>query len=211
MTNLTLWGIGTPRTMRAHWMLMEFGVGYDYRPITSRSGETLTPEYLAINPKHKIPALQHGELTITESFAIVSYIADAFDPPDGFFVPQDPARRAALNEWCSFILMELDALSTYVIRKHADLSDIYGDAPAAVESAKDYYSELSGAVFDRLDPNQEFLMEEGMSVADILMTTCLVSAIRRGIAVPDYLLAYRDRMTERPAWKAAWPRNHPET
>jgi glutathione S-transferase len=50
-----------------------------------------------------------------------------------------------------------------------------------------------------------------MSVADILMTTCLVSAIRRGIAVPDYLLAYRDRMTERPAWKAAWPRNHPET
>ncbi len=209
MTDLILWGIGTPRTMRAHWVLMEFGIDYGFHPITSRSGETMTPEFLALNPKHKIPVLQHGSQTITESFAIVSYVADAFAPPDGFFVPVDPARRAVLNEWCSFILMELDALSTYVIRKHGDLADIYGDAPQAVASAKDYFSELSGAVFDRLDPAQEFLMKEGMSVADILMTTCLVSAIRRGIAVPDYLLAYRDRMTDRPAWKAAWARNYP--
>ena len=67
--DLTLWGVGTPRTMRACWTLVEFGLDYDRRPITSRSGETRTPEYLALNPKHKIPTLQHGALTSARRLA----------------------------------------------------------------------------------------------------------------------------------------------
>lgn len=138
MTNngLTVWGIGTPRTLRAHWILAEFGLKYDCRPITSRSGETTTPEFLALNPKHKIPVLQHGDRVLTESAAIVTYISEAFEPPAGFFVPTDATRRATLNEWCFFIMTELDALSMYVIRKHQDLHALYGTAPAAVEAAK---------------------------------------------------------------------------
>lgn len=210
MTNdLTVWGIGTPRTLRAHWILAEFGLAYECRPITSRSGETTTPEFLALNPKHKIPVLQHNDRVLTESAAIVTYISEAFDAPAGFFVPTDAKSRATLNEWCFFIMTELDALSMYIIRKHQDLRDIYGAAPAAVKAAKDNFAELTGAVFDSSGYDREFLMPNGMSVADILLTTCIQSAQRREITLPNYLIDYNDRMSQRPGFQRALAINNP--
>lgn len=209
-TNLTVWGIGTPRTLRVHWILAEFELTYDSRPITSRSGETTTPDFLALNPKHKIPVLQHGDRVLTESAAIVTYISEAFDPPAGFFVPADAASRATLNEWCFFIMTELDALSLYVIRKHQDLHALYGEAPGAIEAARDNFADLTGALFDGTENDREFLMPGGMSVADILLTTCIQSAQRRGIAMPDYLIAYNDRMSQRPAFRHALAINNPQ-
>ena len=209
-TTLTVWGIGTPRTLRAHWILAEFGLTYDRRPITSRSGETKTPEFLALNPKHKIPVLQHGDRVLTESAAIVTYVSEAFAAPDRFYVPTDAAARATLNEWCFFIMTELDALSLYVIRKHADLHDIYGEAPGAIAAAKDNFVDLTSALFDGGRGDQEFLMPDGMSVADILLTTCIQSARRRQIAVPDYLIDYNERMIQRPAFQEALAINTPE-
>lgn len=209
-TNLTVWGIGTPRTLRAHWILAEFGLAYHSRPITSRSGETTTPAFLAINPKHKIPVLQHGDQVLTESAAIVTYISEAFDPPAGFFVPREVTNRAKLNEWCFFIMTELDALSMYVIRKHHDLHDIYGTAPAAVEAAKDNFVDLTKALFEDVGNDREFLISNGMSVADILLTTCIQSAQRRGITLPDYFIDYNDRMSRRPAFRQALAINNPD-
>jgi glutathione S-transferase-like protein len=66
---LTLWGIGTSRTIRAHWALHELDLPYVRRPILARSGETKTPEFTALNPRQKIPLLQDAGLTIGESAA----------------------------------------------------------------------------------------------------------------------------------------------
>jgi glutathione S-transferase len=208
--DLTLWGVGTPRTMRAHWMLLEFGLDYRMRPIGARTGETRSEAFLALNPKHKIPVLEHGPLVLSESAAIVTYISERFAPPAGFFIPRDVARRAALNEWCFFIMTELDAHTLYLIRRHADLSDIYGTAPEAVESAKAYFGDQITALVAKFPGDRDFLMPEGASVADILLTTCLESALRRRIPLPAPLLEYRERMTARPAWRRAFERNYPE-
>lgn len=54
---LMLWGAGTPRTLRAHWMLHELGLPYEIQPIGSRTGETQAPEFAKLNPREKIPAL----------------------------------------------------------------------------------------------------------------------------------------------------------
>ncbi len=206
---LTVWGIGTPRTMRVHWMLAEQGLTYECRPITSRSGETTTADFLALNPKHKIPVLQHGDLVLSESAAIVTYLAEAFPLPPGFFVAADAPRRAKLSEWCYFVMTELDALSNYVIRKHLDLADIYGDAPKAVDAARAHCSDQTEAMFGAFDAAQAFLMPEGMSVADILLATCVESAMRRDIALPDWLIGHQQRMAARPAYKVAFAKNFP--
>ena len=94
MSDLTVWGIGTSRTMRVHWMLMELGLDYHFHPIQSRTGETRTEEFLRRNPKHKIPVLQHGAHVLTESAAIVTYLSEVFAPPDGLYVPGDPLGAA---------------------------------------------------------------------------------------------------------------------
>jgi len=67
-----VWGAGTPRTLRAHWIMHELGLDYERRPIGSRNGGNLTPEYTRLNPSQKIPTLQDDDLVVSESAAIVN-------------------------------------------------------------------------------------------------------------------------------------------
>ena len=147
---LTLWGMGTVRQLRPHWMLAELGLDYEYFPVHPRSGETMKPEFLKINPRHKVPVLRHGEMIIAESAAIIQYLSEAFNPPEDLHVPRDPVTRAKLNEWCYFVVSELDATSLYIIRRHLGLKHVYGEAPRAVEEARKYFSEQLGAVDARI-------------------------------------------------------------
>src|SRR6202023_4047589 len=89
--------------------------------------------------RHKIPVLQRGSLVLTESAAIIQYLSETFADLGRMYVASDIESRAALNEWCYFIVSELDAGSLYVVRRHEGLKQIYGVATAAVESAKSYF------------------------------------------------------------------------
>lgn len=207
--SLRLWGIGTNRTMRAHWMLAELDLAYETRPIGPRTGETRSPEFLRLNPKHKIPLLEHGSFVVSESAAIIAYLSETVAPREGFFLPGDTKRRAVLNEWCSFITMELDAGSLYVIRRHAQLANVYGEAPRAVESAKQYFSHQIECMMQRFAGDSATLMREGLSIADILLETCLDFALTLEIELPPPLVTYRERLTERPAYQRAFQVNYP--
>ena len=198
--NLTLWGMGTVRQLRPHWMLAELGLDYEYFPVHPRSGETMKPEFLRINPRHKVPVLRHGEMIIAESAAIIQYLSEAFPAPAGLYLPGEAKARAKLNEWCYFIVSELDATSLYIIRRHLGLKHIYGEAPRAVEEARKYFSEQLGAIDGRFGVT---LLPEGFSVADILMTTCLDWAVDEKIALPAKACAYHAGMTARAAYQAA--------
>jgi glutathione S-transferase len=198
--DLTLWGMGTVRQLRPHWMLAELGLEYEYFPVHPRSGETRSAEFLRINPRHKVPVLRHRDMVITESAAIIEYLSEAFAPPPGMHVPRDPAGRAKLNEWCYFIMSELDATSLYIVRRHLGLKHIYGEAPVAVEEAKKYFCEQLGAVDDRIGAT---LLPEGFSVADILLMTCLDWAVSERIELPARAAAYREALARRPAYKSA--------
>src|SRR5262249_18323950 len=57
---LVLWGVGTSRTLRAHWALHELGLDYECRPILPRTGETQTQQYTELNPRQKIRCCRTG-------------------------------------------------------------------------------------------------------------------------------------------------------
>ena len=88
-SDVILWGVGTSRTMRAHWMLLELGVDYRFHAIGPRTGETHSGEFLRLNPRHKIPVLQHGSLVLTESAAIIEYLSATFPSPQ-IYRPLNP-------------------------------------------------------------------------------------------------------------------------
>jgi len=209
--DLTVWGVGTMRTMRVHWLLHELGVtGYRTRPIGSRTGETQTAEFGKLSPKRKIPVLEHGPFVLTESAAILNYLIEIFEVPAGFYRPADAAARARLNEWCFFIMTELDAHSLYVVRRHGDLADIYGAAPVAVDAAKEYFSLLLNAATGRMSEEDDYLMGNDMSVADILLTSCLDWA--RAIKVPlsARMQRYREVVRQRPVYRQVYALNYPD-
>jgi glutathione S-transferase len=208
--DLTVWGVGTSRTMRAHWMLLELGLEYECHPIQSRTGETLTDEFKRLNPRHKIPVLRHGSLVVTESAAIIQYLSETFPHATEVYVPGDAVSRARLNEWCYFIMSELDAGSLYVVRRHDGLKQIYGEAPAAVESAKSYFLHNIDAMAARIGGDNTYLFGEQLSVADILLMTCLDWAASCGIPLPETVSHYQQRVALRPAYQAALKKNFAE-
>lgn len=205
--DLTLWGTGTGRTMRAHWMLLELGLEYEFHPIQARTGETQTEEFRRLNPRHKIPVLRHGQFLLTESAAIIQYLSETFGISKELHMPTDATSRATLNEWCYFIISELDAGSLYVMRRHDNLKHIYGEAPAAIEAAEKYFLHNLEAMAARVESGGPYLLGDRFSAADILLMTCLDWAVSSEIALPDPFSHYRQRVAQRPAYRAALRRN----
>lgn len=202
-----LWGVGTSRTLRAHWMLAELDLPYERRPITSRSGETLTPEYTRINPSQKIPTLQEGDFFLSESAAIVNYLATTYGAARKLCPPTAPRARARYDQWCFFAMMELDANTLYVIRKHEDLHPLYGEAPRALQAARESFARQAQAAAQRLAASGPYVLGENFSGADILFATCLNGAIRRKIELPEALHDYLKRITVRAAYQKALQAN----
>ena len=87
------------RGVMTHWMLEETGCSYrvevmDYGP------KMKSPEYLALNPMGKVPAIKHGNTVVTETGAILCYLADAF-PEAGLAPP--PGQRGSYYRWLFFV------------------------------------------------------------------------------------------------------------
>lgn len=98
MDKLVLYTNPQSRGRIAHWMLEELGLPYDtvwldYGPPMK------SPDYLAVNPMGKVPALKHGAAIVTETPAICAYLADRF-PAQNLIPPVNDPRRAARCSPC---------------------------------------------------------------------------------------------------------------
>ncbi len=206
---LILWGAGTGRALRAHWALAELGLDYESRPIQPRTGETKTPEYTALTARQKIPLLQDGDFTITESAAIINYLSDTYGAETNTLVPSDTRERARCLECSFFIISELDAASLYVIRRHRYLPEIYGEAPQVCEQAAAYFGQQMRTVERQLAEDRPCLLGDRLTMADMLLSTCLTWAVSYGVPVDPRALAYNVRITDRAAYRQASIHNTP--
>jgi len=209
MTKRILWGVGSSRALRAHWALVFLGLEYESRAILTRTPAMETPEYRAVNPRGKIPTLIDGDLTVTESPAIVAYLAERYSTPERRLIPEGIEQRAFYFEWMSFISMELDATSLYVLRRHEGLPEIYGPAPEACVAARAYFERMIKAAALRLDDGRRFLLGEAFFGVDILMTSCLDLAVNYGFELPEAFAAYRARIDDEPSTILAHRANAP--
>jgi glutathione S-transferase len=101
MPELTLYHASPSRSSIVLWMLEELGEPYDIKLIKLSAGENLKPDYLAINPMGKVPALRHRDAIITEVAAICAYLADEF-PAKKLNVPAGTPTRGVYLKWLFF-------------------------------------------------------------------------------------------------------------
>ena len=101
-------------------------------------------------------------------------------------------------------------LLLYLIRRHEGLPHIYGAAPEAVASAREYFLKQVHAVADEVDAAGTYLMGDKVSLADIIFMTCLDWAIMYEIPLPPELVAYHKRVSARPNYQQAMRVNYPE-
>ena len=152
---LTFYTNPMSRGQIARWMLEE--VGAPYEQVLLDYGTTMkAPEYLAVNPMGKVPAIKHGDTIVTEAAAICLYLADAF--PNANLAP-DLAHRADYYRWVLFCAGPIEAAITnramgWQVPPDRKMMAGYGDyedAVAALENAVAGKSFVAGDGFNAAD------------------------------------------------------------
>ena len=91
---------GAPNPMKVALMLEETGLPYEAMPVDTRKGEQHKPDYLAINPNAKVPAIVDGDATVFDSNAILLYLAEKTGK---FLPPKGDKARGELLSWLMFV------------------------------------------------------------------------------------------------------------
>ncbi|MEM7542456.1 MAG: glutathione S-transferase family protein [Pseudomonadota bacterium] len=201
---ITVWGTGTPRTLRVYWALEELSITYQSIVIRTRTEDMDRADFLAVSPGKKIPAIEHQQMKLSESGAIVSFLYAKFAGASG-----DTHFEAEVARWTHFTLMELDATALYVMRRHRDLPNIYGAAPAAVTCGAEYFDRQALVVSQALADGRQFVAGDVFSPADIHLNTCCAWALAYELTLPEILAEYHQRISARSAFKAALEANKP--
>jgi glutathione S-transferase len=90
------------RAAMTHWLLEEIGCDYTVKPVAYEDGSMRTPEFLAVNPMGKIPAIKDGETIVTETTAIAIYLADKYKTPNDLAPAIDDKRRGEYLRWIAY-------------------------------------------------------------------------------------------------------------
>ncbi|HWH22244.1 MAG TPA: glutathione S-transferase family protein, partial [Allosphingosinicella sp.] len=110
MSNITFYTNPMSRGRIARWMLEEVGEPYETVLLDYGTGMK-SPDYLAINPMGKVPAIRHGDTVVTEAAAICAYLADIF-PDKGLAPPPGNERRGPYYRWMFFAAGPVEAAVT---------------------------------------------------------------------------------------------------
>lgn len=202
MSEIILYTNKMSRGRSVHWMLEELGEPYQIEWI-DYGLPMKSAEYLKINPMGKVPALKHGDGVITETSAILTYLADTFSEK-GFIPPQGTAKRAAFFRWMFFIAGPLEAATTAKF-----LGWQTPDTTPLGTPAKGFLGfgslELTLATLEEHLQQNTYICGEQFTAADIYLTAHLGFSMLVAKTVPSSptLLAYYKRASQRPAKQRA--------
>lgn len=196
MSVLRLYGCPNTRSLRAAWALEESGAEYEYVPVDLFKGAGRTPQFRTLNPAGKIPVLVDGDLTLTESAAIVAYVGEKF--PVSKLIPVDPAARAECLRWMFFATTELEQ-PLWTIAKHR-FALPKDKRVAGIEDTARWEFENAANLLDTGLGQRDFICGNGLTAADILLGHTLAWARSARIEFrSEALNTYLERMLLRPA------------
>ncbi len=204
---IDLYYTGTPNGRKITIMLEELGVPYTVHPVNISKGDQFTPEFLAIAPNNKIPAIVDPEgpegkpISIFESGAILKYLAEKF----GRFYGKSWAERVKIDEWLFWqvggfgpMLGQNNHFSRYAPEK----------IPYAIKRYQDeshrLYRVLDTQLQKQVALGKQFVAGE-YSIADIAIFDWSRGSDNHGIDLAEFptFAAWRQRVTDRPAVQRA--------
>ncbi len=192
---MKLYGLGPMRSLRALWALQELDADFEFVPVDVLAGETHHPDFLRLNPAGKIPVLVDGELVLTESAAIVLYLAEKYGGKG--LMPTDLAERAQAYRWTFFAVTELEQ-PLWRMTRHSMLYPEEQRLPGDIALAREDFLHMA-AVMDQHLAGRAFVVGDRMSVADCVLAHTLDWANEcRLLDGSPNLKTYLDRMYARP-------------
>lgn len=186
-----IYGKITSRAVRVLWMLEETGLPYELIEAASHS-DTVR----AVNPSGKIPVLVDGDAVITDSTAIMTYLADKHGQ---LTFPAGTIDRAHQDALTHAALDELDAVLWMSMRHKVYFPDDHGTAEVLPNLKREYGRSIKRLAARFQGP---FLQGETMTIADIITAHCLNWGARAGFPVEDEgLQQFSSDIADRDAFK----------
>ncbi|MEH1874085.1 glutathione S-transferase family protein [Nostoc sp.] len=177
---LKLYGGARSRASIVHWYLEELRVPYEFVKLDMQAGEHLKPEYLAINPFGKVPAIVDGDFKIWESGAILLYLADKYAK-----TPLSPEELAVFCQWVLFANASLGP-------------GIFGE-----ENREREMSRLLTPL-NEIFSKQPFLLGNEFTVADVAVGSILnyiPILLKLDLSSYPEVLNYMKQLSDRPAFQ----------
>ena len=197
---IEVWTRPTQNGHKVHISLEELGLPYKVIPINIGKGDQLKPEFLAITPNHRIPAIVDPDgpggkpLKLFESAAIMIYLSEK---ASGKLIPKDPVGRYKCLEWMMFqmggvgpMFGQYNHFANYAVNK----------IPYAIERYTNEVARLHRVLDKRLS-EVEWLAGDEYSMADIINFPWIRNPDRRGIDLAAYpnVQRWHDAIAARPA------------
>ena len=161
MAKPTIYGISGSRAMRSLWAIEEVGIDYQHVP-THFFEDSKTPEYLAINPNGRVPALVDGDLVLFESMAINLYLARTYG---GGLYPDNAPDEARACQWSVWGISEIEPLQMQIVVQKFFTPEEKRDPAVIARAAKGL--ERPFQVLDDALADKPYLIGDAFSVADL--------------------------------------------
>lgn len=192
---MKLYEFAPTRSIRARWALQELEVDFEAITVNLMQGQNQSSGYLQINPAGKVPTLVDGDFVLTESVAVVEYLAEKY--PHKRLLPTDPQLRAQLNRWMLFTVTELEQ-PLWRIARHSFLYPEQQRLPQDIDIAKGEFRAMA-AVMEEHMRGRQFLVGDHVSVGDFILAYTLDwgNEVELLEDCPS-LLSYMKRMYDRP-------------
>lgn len=185
-------------SLASHIALEEAGADYEARRVDFSTAEQTKPDYLAVNPKGRVPVLLTDRGVITETPAILTYIAET-NPAANLAPRGDAFAFAQLQSFMNYLCS-----TVHVAHAHGRRGARWADDPAAHEAMKAKVASNMAACFELIENKMlegPFVLGETYSVADPYLFTIAGWLESDGVDPARFpkILDHRNRMTARPA------------
>ena len=195
---IQVWSWPTPNGHKVHIMLEELELPYEVIPVNIGAGDQFKPEFLALTPNHRIPAMvdpegPNGPITLFESGAILIYLAEK----TGRLMPTNPTERYVCLQWLMFQMGGVGPM-------FGQYNHFAAYAPEKIEYAIARYTNEVARLHRVLETRlkvSKYLAGDSYSIADIATFPWVRSPERRGIDLDLYpaVKRWHDAIAARPA------------
>lgn len=189
-------------SLASHIALEDAGASYTLKRVDFAKSEQRSPEYVAVNPKARVPSLVTPRGTLTETPAMLAFIAQTF--PDAKLAPlDDPFAFAQIQAFNSYLCSTVHVAHAHRMRGYR-----WADEPEAIAAMKKKVPETVGACFDLIEREMlrgPWLMGESYTIADPYLFTIAQWLEGDGVNIERFpgVMEHRARMAERPNVKKA--------
>lgn len=194
--------VRSPNVQRVRFTAAVLGIELEEKPIDFTKGEHKSPEFLALNPNGAVPTLVDGDFVLTESRAIMQYLAA--QKPESGLLPRDEKQRADVSRWQfwdgSHFSPQVAALVFERVLKNA--FGLGEPNPAKIEESLVNVRRFA-AVLDKRLEGRRYIVGDALTLADLTIASTLMYAKQADVPIAEFanVAAWFSRVTALEAWK----------